>query len=109
MLPPPTSTLFPYTTLFRSHLNSERIFKNKFKIPAASVSENIFDLPEGKSIIRLIRQAGAQPELQSPRVSFQPADRIHPDLAVQFEIGRASCRERGEVSVERGTRTKKKV
>src|SRR2546430_14151316 len=100
---PPRSTLFPYTTLFRSRRLAERIEKIRL---AAHLK--IVGLVGAKSMLTAQRfldvRHGVHPESVAPSTSTspQPARRFsdaQPSGFSQYarrddEIGRASCRER---------------
>src|SRR2546426_11865603 len=80
---PPRSTLFPYTTLFRSTLAARPYFIPFFNVLAGGakggvnlLSDSNLDWGQG---------------LPAPRRWMAGRD-------VRKEIGRASCRERGEIS-----------
>src|SRR5256885_17233673 len=70
---PPRSTLFPYTTLFRSASPS----------PPRVAARN---------------EAYGSSSLRSWKVSSTSQSR-HSDTRIPWQIGRASCRERGQISV----------
>src|SRR5438309_11570163 len=89
--PPPGSTLFPYTTLFRSLLLGE--------VDAAERLLSALDL-RGGSHLSAANGALAAFEIAVRRGQTGPA-RVALVRAGE-EIGRASCRERGYVLVGRG-------
>src|SRR5687768_18047268 len=53
---PPTSTLFPYTTLFRSLLNPERYFFNPYALPPLATAAGIVIL-----LVQLVAHADLRP------------------------------------------------
>src|SRR3712207_9533393 len=117
---PPRSTLFPYTTLFRSAIYFGGIIDNnaaqliKDKVGAGMSNEEVaFIGPDGIFVDTLISQAGdsaegiyvtfgglPESELSEEGQQFvekfeQKYDEpIQPYTAYAYEIGRASCRER---------------
>src|SRR2546429_8766278 len=99
---PPRSTLFPYTTLFRSTLNLYTWPDNKIA-NAVVMKFDLASIPAGSTIssatlnLNLVESDG----MTEPTYTVT-AHRIvnkNPDLAratgYTYEIGRASCRERG--------------
>src|SRR3712207_9444903 len=96
---PPRSTLFPYTTLFRSY--DKKIYRNlpMWQIPI-ELHRRIPDLP----ILCDPSHIGGRRDLIAP-LCQQAMDlgfdglivesHCNPDEAWSDEIGRASCRERG--------------
>src|SRR3712207_8776716 len=49
---PPRSTLFPYTTLFRSLKPKRNIYKNRMGMPTMHVSPNVFEARDYLAFIR---------------------------------------------------------
>src|SRR5260370_42029363 len=60
---PPRSTLFPYTTLFRSHPNTVRIFD--FGATEDGLWYYAMEFLQGETLADLVRRAGPLPELRS--------------------------------------------
>src|SRR5438046_9696798 len=81
LLPPPRSTLFPYTTLFRSQY---------LVIPGATHASILFD----RAVVRAFQDWTAK----TLRLSGTPG----------MQIGRASCRERVEIADVAGVVKKRK-
>src|SRR5690606_41294823 len=92
--PPPTSPLFPYTTLFRSDAKT-------LVIHPASTTHQQLDAAA-------LKAAGIGEDMIRLSVGIEDPDDIIADLAQALrasqkaalpraEIGRASCRERGEM------------
>src|SRR3712207_9556602 len=100
---PPRSTLFPYTTLFRSAL-AEFLFDDE----RAMVRIDMSEYSEKHSVARLVGappgyvgyEAGGQLTEAVRRrpytvVLLDEVEKAHPDVFdVLLQIGRASCRER---------------
>src|SRR5256885_13504807 len=86
---PPRSTLFPYTTLFRSH-------------PAHDVLARIGRGHAGRPL-----RSGGPREVPASQGDGHRTARPH-RVGTDGEIGRASCRERVEISVVAGSLKKKK-
>src|SRR3712207_9409005 len=94
---PPRSTLFPYTTLFRSY----RAFRRSGILSHyAYVRKSNYLLPQ--MIVPLLRDAAAgrsfiDPEIESRVQEVREKDEQSPMALLEpneQEIGRASCRER---------------
>src|SRR5947208_12100639 len=68
---PPRSTLFPYTTLFRSHSQRARSLNNNFTAPPAAVWSAVVRAvmgATGATVVRLLLRRSEEhtSELQSP-------------------------------------------
>src|SRR2546430_16523544 len=103
---PPRSPLFPYTTLFRSpggHARGDRSAVGAEEDAARALCAQAPPLWAGRPIVAaLVRIVLAQRLLQRrQRIDLLARD--------HREIGRASCRERGEISVGAGSFKKKRV
>src|SRR5438034_9578726 len=96
---PPRSTLFPYTTLFRSVLRKDFIF-DPWQVWEARANDAdsflliVLTLSDAqlKELLALGRELGMEPLVE-----------VHSREELDREIGRASCRERGEMWVGGGT------
>src|SRR5690625_8045676 len=95
MRPQPRSTLFPYTTLFRSHGHTIAVLGSGFNHIYPKQHEDLF---------RLICKRGLviseyPPHIKPARYHFPERNRIISGLSfgtlvIEAKIGRASCRER---------------
>src|SRR3712207_9384816 len=98
---PPRSTLFPYTTLFRSHAtNNFPEFTGKL-CPAPCEGSCVLNITEAPVTIKQIEWEIIDQAFQRGLVEPQPSqERTGKKVAVVgsgpagLEIGRASCRER---------------
>src|SRR3989449_10759552 len=98
---PPRSTLFPYTTLFRSYYGDERwqLWRAEPTNPGCAMAEPGVILEATRETIRVAAGKGALliRELQpasGKRLSAKQYLAGHPVKAGSRQIGRASCRER---------------
>src|SRR3712207_9122035 len=93
---PPRSTLFPYTTLFRSSIPEvkvNRLLLKNTEVIGAGWGAYVMGKPElnleiGAEIDRLIETGHVRP-IVGARFPFERASE-----ALELKIGRASCRER---------------
>src|SRR5205823_13655024 len=95
--PPPRPTLFPYTTLFRSHPE----FRHSRKAADDSVGNSVREILDvGVSTHVYERQHSYGVNPPGPESAQEPlapvARRERDQQQKQDEIGRASCREREE-------------
>src|SRR3712207_9037839 len=97
---PPRSTLFPYTTLFRS-LRGDRMSDTLLpgttatRVPTARLTQNVLH-PEGvdpagpgEAVLFVHGNVSSASFWQQPVLALAGTGRVRP-----LEIGRASCRER---------------
>src|SRR2546421_12910466 len=109
---PPRSSPFPYTTLFRSLvLPAARVLSER--VPARQVLLGATHLPlPGADLVhdreRDRRQVAEDAWHRVVPVEQEPV-RKELEQQEEREIGRASCRERGKISVVAGPFKKKKV
>src|SRR3712207_8152292 len=69
---PPRSTLFPYTTLFRSDAHLVVVARGRVDVPVADLERRRDDPPD----LVLVRDPrGAQPELRDPGAGVEREDR----------------------------------
>src|SRR2546422_9621635 len=109
---PPRSTLFPYTTLFRSHLRDRGGARHRRRVPLAvqNVLHDRLAARVGRGAAGAHRGAGAREELRGHGgVSRGPGGGGGGAAAGGGGIGRASWRERGEISGVAGSLKKKKA
>src|SRR2546430_17533659 len=101
---PPRSTLFPYTTLFRSDKRPPPDLWSDWDAILASVANYLHEYGwrAGGPVL-------AETKLDpGPSVQIEPHNlELSETVESLGEIGRASCRERGEISVGAGSFKKK--
>src|SRR3989441_10770757 len=93
---PPRSTLFPYTTLFRSRMRPhasrhDDLFQRRIAGTLSDAVDGAFDLP-GPGLDRGERVGHREPEVVMAVRAEHDAVGVRNTLV--HEIGRASCRER---------------
>src|SRR2546427_11574433 len=101
---PPRSTLFPYTTLFRSHGGAEIfaacVAEIRRRLPETSVEVLIPDFKGSEAALRIA--VAARPDILNHNLETierlyrlaRPGGRYPRALELLRQIGRASCRER---------------
>src|SRR2546425_12773712 len=96
---PPRSTLFPYTTLFRSLPGEAAV------LPRGARAVRLAEPADLYAPDRPARRRGEAHRQGRGHGGGLPRRRGRPDAV---KIGRAACRERGEISVGAGSLKKKK-
>src|SRR5699024_12668897 len=106
ILPPPLSSLFPYTTLFRSIISfvdssQDLVDKEQADLTDKSEADDSQESPASDNEDQQLEQPDIE-ETSEPDDEAQLEDEIpdsFPDEENEEEIGRASCRERVWIKV----------
>src|SRR5438034_11590200 len=98
--PPPTSTLFPYTTLFRSHdREPQPDRRGDDHAEDDAFAEGTVNSGHGEKLTRRpMRRCSLTPQAERARVGRGAATRPREEKPTIQQIGRASCRGRVERS-----------